>query len=114
MVFKRYTTRALQEICNMICEHMRAADREETQNEFYVWQDLYEAIQRELDRRDPGKDNHGVNEYIRRLIKAKHLRNYEIAAYMAISESSFSKLLRKQLSPERKEEVLKAIESMRT
>ena len=54
-----------------------------------------------------------ANMEVRELIKKSRLFQYEIADALGISESAFSKWLRSEMGPERKQEVLKAIETLR-
>ncbi len=54
-----------------------------------------------------------ANMEVRELIKKSRLFHYEIADALGISESAFSKWLRSEMGPERKQEVLKAIETLR-
>lgn len=53
-----------------------------------------------------------ANQEIRRLIMKKRLRHYEIAAVLGISEYTFCKWLRCELSPDRELQVMEAIESL--
>lgn len=110
MNFKRYTFKALTNIGGEIYERMNATNREDTQNEFCVWSDMYNSIRRELDRRTLKGE---PNEEIRRAIEDKQLRHYEVAEFLGMSESAFCRLLRKQITPEQKAEILKSIEGMR-
>ena len=53
-----------------------------------------------------------ANAEIRTLIFEHRLKHYEVASRMHISESTFSRWLRKELSLEKKQEVLKAINDL--
>lgn len=111
MNFKGYTYKALEKVCSDIKESMNAADREDTRSEFYIWCDMHDAIQREIRRRDPGQDT--LNDDIRRKIRGKRIKQYELADYLGISESAFSKLLRKPIDKESRQAIEKAIENIR-
>lgn len=50
------------------------------------------------------------NHDIRRLIIAKRLKHYEVAATLGISEYTFCKWLRVELTPERRQKVMDAID----
>ena len=50
-----------------------------------------------------------ANIKIRDAIKKARLFHYEIADELGMSESAFSKLMRKELTPEKKEKILQAI-----
>lgn len=52
------------------------------------------------------------NLEIRMAIKNARLFNYEIAAELGLSETSFSRKLRKELTPDEKERILAAIERL--
>ena len=52
------------------------------------------------------------NLEIRMAIKNARLFSYEIAAELGLSETSFSRKLRKELPPDEKERILAAIESL--
>ncbi len=54
-----------------------------------------------------------ANLEIREKIKKSRLFHYEIADALGISESAFSKLLRTEMRPERKQEVLRVIETLK-
>lgn len=49
------------------------------------------------------------NKEIREAIEKKRIRYYEIAEKIGVSTCYFSRLLQKELPPERKAEILKAI-----
>lgn len=53
-----------------------------------------------------------ANQDIRDIIFKKRLKMWEVATEIGISDSRFSVWLRTELSSERKERVLKAIESL--
>ncbi|MGI6011748.1 MAG: hypothetical protein ACOX8H_09680 [Ruminococcus sp.] len=53
------------------------------------------------------------NLEIREAIKDNRFFHYEIADFLGISESSLSKWLRTEMSPEKKERVLQAIEYLK-
>ena len=53
-----------------------------------------------------------ANQDIRDIIFEKRLKMWEVATEIGLSDSRFSVWLRTELSPERKERVLKAIESL--
>lgn len=53
-----------------------------------------------------------ANAEIRTLIFEHRLKHYEVASRMHISESTFSRWLRKELPLEKKQEVLKAINDL--
>lgn len=53
-----------------------------------------------------------ANKDIRALIRDNRLRHYEVASQLKISECTFSRWLRKELSLEKKQEVLKAINDL--
>lgn len=50
------------------------------------------------------------NIEIRQAIREKRLHNYEVAAALGVSEFTFSRKLREELSPEQREHVMRAIE----
>ena len=52
------------------------------------------------------------NLEVRRLIKKNRLKYYEVAEQIGITNSCFSVWLRKELTGERKERTLKAIEKL--
>lgn len=52
------------------------------------------------------------NLEIRMAIKNARLFNYEVAAELGLSETSFSRKLRKELPAEEKEKILSAIERL--
>lgn len=54
-----------------------------------------------------------ANLEIREEIKKSRLFHYEIADALGVSESAFSKWLRSEMDAERKEKVMRAIESIR-
>lgn len=117
MNFKRYTYKALETVSASIKEQMKLYNREDTKNVLYVWHDMREQIERELDRRtlagEQGEEARHINDDIRRLISDHRIRHYEIADYLGISEQSFSKLLRKPIKEDRRQAILKAIEDIR-
>ena len=49
---------------------------------------------------------------IRAAIKKARIFNYEVAAHLGISETSFSRMLRKELSDEEKKQIFAAIEQL--
>ena len=51
------------------------------------------------------------NTEIRKLIEEKRLRYYEVARAVGINPQTFSGWLQTELTPERKERVMKAIDS---
>jgi hypothetical protein len=51
------------------------------------------------------------NTEIRKLIEEKRLRYYEVARAVGINPQTFSGWLQTELTPERKERVIKAIDS---
>jgi predicted XRE-type DNA-binding protein len=53
------------------------------------------------------------NIEIRNLIKQKRLKHYEVAEQLGISEYTFCKWMRTEMTAERKEKVLQAIESIK-
>lgn len=53
-----------------------------------------------------------ANTEIRNAILKHRIRHYEVASQMNISESTFSRWLRKELPLEKKQEVLKAINDL--
>lgn len=53
-----------------------------------------------------------ANQELRDLMYTNRLKNWEVAQAIQISDSRFSVWLRTELSDERKERVLKAIESL--
>ncbi len=54
-----------------------------------------------------------ANKDIREAIERKRVRHYEVASAMRVSPSYFSCLLRTELSPEKKAEIMRAIESIK-
>lgn len=52
------------------------------------------------------------NKEIRELIARKRVRFYEVAAVLGISTTHFSRLLQRELNPERKEQIIKAVNSI--
>lgn len=54
-----------------------------------------------------------ANMDIRLMITAIGLRNYQVAAALGIGETTFCRMLRNELSSEKKQEVLDAIKKMR-
>lgn len=117
MNFKRYYCKALEKVCNEIKEHMKATNREDLKNEYYIWHDMWQAIERELDRRalngEAVENNRHLNEDLRRMIEDKGVKHYEIADYLGVSESAFSKILRKPIDEKRRQDILNAIEDIR-
>lgn len=110
---KRYSYRALTTIGGEIYERMTATNQEDTRNEFYFWNDLYCGIQRELDRRTlNGEPGEAMNEDIRRMFEDKHIHQYQVAECLGEHESTFSRSLRKPLSPERRQAIIKAVEDL--
>lgn len=59
-----------------------------------------------------GDEHMKANQEIRDRILFNRLKNWEVAQAVGISDSRFSVWLRTELSDERKERVLKAIESL--
>lgn len=53
------------------------------------------------------------NIEIRAIISRNRFRHFEIAEKMGITEFSFSRMLRKELTEEQRKRVLKAIEELR-
>lgn len=53
------------------------------------------------------------NIEIRKAIKAKNLYYYEVAESLGISDFTFSRMLRKELTDNRKAEILNAISGMK-
>lgn len=53
------------------------------------------------------------NSEIRTIIKKNRLFHYEIADALGISESAFSKWLRSEMDSEKKEKVVRAIDSIK-
>lgn len=53
------------------------------------------------------------NQDIRELIKSSGYANWEVAEYLMIGESTFSRLLRKELPPEQKQELINNINRLR-
>ena len=53
------------------------------------------------------------NSEIREIIKKNRIFHYEIAEALEISEPAFSKWLRSEMDAERKEKVMRAIESIK-
>lgn len=53
------------------------------------------------------------NSEIRTIIKKNRLFHYEIANALGISESAFSKWLRSEMDSEKKEKVVRAIDSIK-
>ncbi|QIZ07627.1 hypothetical protein HFZ78_13520 [Priestia megaterium] len=56
----------------------------------------------------------GKNKDIRMAIKKAGLKQWKVAEVYGLSEGNFSRLLRKELLPEKKKEVLVAIEKTQT
>lgn len=54
-----------------------------------------------------------MNEEIRKAIKKSRIKQYEIAAQIGVSECTFCKWLRTELTSERKERILTAIGQIR-
>lgn len=54
-----------------------------------------------------------ANIKIRDAIKKARLFHYEIADELGMSESAFSKLMRTELTPEKKEKILQVINKIR-
>ena len=52
------------------------------------------------------------NEEIRALIKSRRIRHYEVAAQLGVNEATFCRWLRNELPPEKKKQVLAAIDSI--
>ena len=53
-----------------------------------------------------------TNELLKREIKEARLYNYEIAAFLGVSEPTFYRLLRSELSSSKKEQIFKAIKEL--
>lgn len=53
------------------------------------------------------------NEEVKKLIKQSRFFNYEIAEQIGISEVSFSRWFRKELSEEQKQKIINAIEELK-
>ena len=117
MNFKRYTYKALETVSSNLKELMKQTNKEEARSVFYVWHDMREQIERELDRRtiagEAGEEARHINDDIRRLISDSRVKQYEIADYMGISEGAFSRLLRKPLEEDTRAQIAKAIEDIR-
>lgn len=52
------------------------------------------------------------NMEIRELMRKRRIRHYEIAEKLGINETTFCRWLRKEFTPERKQQVIAAIESI--
>lgn len=52
------------------------------------------------------------NTDIRQEVKSANLKLYQIAEYLGIRDTEFSKMLRKELSAEQKEKIRQAIKSL--
>lgn len=59
-----------------------------------------------------GKKSTELNKDVRKAIRAKGLKNYEIANQLGIKPTSFARWLQSEMPQERKERVLAAIESI--
>jgi transposase-like protein len=53
------------------------------------------------------------NQDLKNLIRASNIRNWQIAEELGISENTFYRMLRKELSNSDKEQILKAIETVK-
>lgn len=117
MNFKKYGYKALETVNASIKEQMKQTNREDLQNVFFVWHDLHETIERELDRRtlNGQGDNNRVclNDDLREAMTAAGVRQYEIADYLGLNEGAFSRALRKPIDEDRRQAILKAIEDIR-
>ena len=60
-----------------------------------------------------GKRAEDLNTEVRAIIRAKGLKNYEVANQLGIRPASFSRWLQSEMSQERKELVLEAIENIK-
>ncbi len=116
MNLKRYGYKALEAVNTSIKEQMKQTNRADLQNVFFVWHDLHEAIERELDRRalNGQGDNNRVclNDDLREAITAAGLKQYEVADFIGLSEGAFSRALRKPIAPDRRQAILTAIEEL--
>lgn len=54
-----------------------------------------------------------ANIDIRMEIMKRGLKNYQVAELVGVTETTFSKWLRTELPPEKKQEILKAMESIK-
>jgi predicted XRE-type DNA-binding protein len=54
-----------------------------------------------------------ANEDLKNVIKESRIRQWEIAQKLGMADSNFSKLLRTELSNEKKTEILKVIEDLK-
>ena len=54
-----------------------------------------------------------VNLEIRQMLFAKNLKHWQVAKQLGISEGTFSRWLRYEMEPERKQLVVKAIKKLR-
>lgn len=116
MNFRKYTYKTLTEIGSKAYECMAETKQAETKNLHFFWNDFYGDIQRELDRRTLAGcgDNSRVclNDDIREAITAAGLKNFEVADFMGVSESTFSRLLRKPIDEERRQAILNAVSEL--
>ena len=116
MNFKKYGYKALETVNAGIKEQMKQTNRADLQNVFFVWHDLSESIERELDRRTLagcGDNNRAcLNDDIRERITQAGIKQYEVADYLGLSEGAFSRALRKPLAPDRKQAILTAIKEL--
>lgn len=55
-----------------------------------------------------------ANEEIRKLIRTQGLYHYEIADSLGLHDTAFSRLLRKELSEEKKKEIYEVVERLTT
>lgn len=53
------------------------------------------------------------NQELRNLIRASGIRNWQVAEALSVSENTFYKMLRKQLTEEEKTRILQAVEAVR-
>ncbi len=67
-----------------------------------------------LDRSRAVSNREKVNTDIRRKAKDAGVLLWQIADYFGMADASFSKILRKELAPEDKADILKAIEEIKS
>lgn len=53
-----------------------------------------------------------ANKEIRQLIKSKGYSQWEAGEFLGIGESAFSRLLRKELTPEKKQELMSKLKAL--
>jgi hypothetical protein len=54
-----------------------------------------------------------MNDDIRELIKKSRVRNWEVAQKIGVAEATFSRMLRYEITPEKKQDIIKAVNELK-